>query len=299
MNYRSIVRSACCALVLLPIAAVAQDFDPMNRYSRGTWVGITLNSVGGPNWFNYNEGYPRYMEWDGQNPVYRTETKTKDWLCALTRITGAFEGGNQIVLQPRDGIWVLGLNTYLGKYQSASVRCVPYRSFVGYNPASLQMTSLVQSSDGWSQLWPESCISTLNGIYGPFNGGGEWAAIYPKATGTSPGWPSTAFGVERHAQGFAHEALHAAYGLSVYLGGDPGKRYWAGRTRWVQGEGHKMLTRTADTFCFLAGVGGKFRGAGEVVEVVAGADGFWWLQGASQQEAVWADAECVWYGQQW
>jgi hypothetical protein len=293
MNYRSSVRSACCALVLLPIAAVAQDFDPMNRYSRGQWVGMTLYSS-----YGYREAYPGYIEYDGANPAYRTETKTKDWLCALTRITGNFYCCNSMAIEPRDGNWVLHMTTQYSS-QSASVRCVPYRSFVGYNPANLQMTSLVTSVDGWSQLWPESCVSTLNGIDGSFDGGGEWAAVYPKASSTGPGWPSTAFGVERHAQGWARDARHGAYGLSVYLGGDPAKRYWAGRTRWSQGENPKMLTRIADSFCFLAGVGGKFRGGGEVVEVVPGADGYWWLQGASQQEAVWADAECVWYGQQW
>jgi hypothetical protein len=60
---------------------------------------------------------------------------------------------------------------------------------------------------------------------------------------------------------------------------------------WRQGEAPVRLIRKEDGFCALTQVTGSFQGAGEMVRVYVGDDGYWYLGGDSHQEGV--AAECI------
>ncbi len=60
---------------------------------------------------------------------------------------------------------------------------------------------------------------------------------------------------------------------------------------WRQGESPVRLIRKEEGFCALTQITGSFQGAGEMVHVYVGNDGYWYLGGDSHQEGV--AAECV------
>ena len=60
---------------------------------------------------------------------------------------------------------------------------------------------------------------------------------------------------------------------------------------WAQGDAAVQLIRKEEGFCALTKVTGAFAGGGEAVRVFVGDDGWWYLDGISQQEGV--GAECV------
>jgi hypothetical protein len=60
---------------------------------------------------------------------------------------------------------------------------------------------------------------------------------------------------------------------------------------WHQGEAPIRLIRKEEGFCALTLVTGSFQGAGEMVRVYVGDDGYWYLGGESHQEGV--AAQCI------
>jgi hypothetical protein len=65
---------------------------------------------------------------------------------------------------------------------------------------------------------------------------------------------------------------------------------------WRQGEAPVRLIRKEEGFCALTLVTGSFQGAGEMVRVYVGDDGYWYLGGESHQEGVAAECIVVRYG---
>ena len=61
---------------------------------------------------------------------------------------------------------------------------------------------------------------------------------------------------------------------------------------WRQGRPPQRMIRKSEGICYLSFVTGNFNGDGEVVRVVEGEDGFWYLSGASQKSGVAAKATC-------
>ena len=60
---------------------------------------------------------------------------------------------------------------------------------------------------------------------------------------------------------------------------------------WQQGDPPVRLIKRDEGICFLTGVSGQFRGAGEAVALTIESDGYWYLGGHSQAAGV--SAECV------
>jgi hypothetical protein len=65
---------------------------------------------------------------------------------------------------------------------------------------------------------------------------------------------------------------------------------------WHQGEAPVRLIRKEEGFCALTMVTGSFQGAGEMVRVYVGDDGYWYLGGESHQEGVAAACIVVRFG---
>jgi hypothetical protein len=72
-----------------------------------------------------------------------------------------------------------------------------------------------------------------------------------------------------------------------------GKPWYSDAYEWKRYQGPVRMTRTDQSICFLTLVSGYFFGQGEVVQVVAGNDGHWWLTGIAGQRDVRAEARCI------
>ena len=74
--------------------------------------------------------------------------------------------------------------------------------------------------------------------------------------------------------------------------GSPAVGFGEVETRtWSQGEPPVRLIRKDEGFCALTKITGNFEGGGESVQVHVAEDGYWYLDGTSQQEGV--GAECL------
>ena len=65
-----------------------------------------------------------------------------------------------------------------------------------------------------------------------------------------------------------------------------------GEFSWSQGQARMAMGSSADRFCFLTTISGRFKGAGEAVRVFV-EDGQWLIEGSSGQTGVNAKARCV------
>ena len=85
---------------------------------------------------------------------------------------------------------------------------------------------------------------------------------------------------------------HAAPVVAKASTTTPGTSFGAVETRtWSQGEPPVRLIRQDEGFCALTKVMGHFAGDGESVQVHVAEDGYWYLDGTSQQQDV--GGECV------
>ncbi len=62
---------------------------------------------------------------------------------------------------------------------------------------------------------------------------------------------------------------------------------------WKNGDKPVRMLKRDEGFCFLTEIGGHFAGAGEVVRVYIGEDGYWYLAGESGQAELWGKAMSV------
>jgi hypothetical protein len=60
--------------------------------------------------------------------------------------------------------------------------------------------------------------------------------------------------------------------------------------RWSQREPPVKMLHKHQGICYLAGIGGMFRGYGERIAVQLKEDGYWYLEGSSAQPELWAKA---------
>jgi hypothetical protein len=282
---------ALCVLALLvPVGrAAASDMS----FAVGTYLEVSQTSTNG----NWNQAYPTYPDTTLDGGFVNQHASTQDFFCGLTTVAGDFTSGSYpttVRLLQDSQEWRLYVDAK--NWVSATARCVPFTSFVGYNSGWLQLHGDVDKGN-W--LWPDSCLSSWTGVSGGFDGGGESAGIWPYAANNPSPWTQVSFKVVRNAMGQAAANPNDAWGNSFYLGSDPGKRYWWGRYHWQQGWSSVRMLPVNDTFCFLAAMGGKFRGGGEAVQVIRGSDDYWYLTGHSMQVGVWAEAECLSYQSQW
>jgi hypothetical protein len=117
------------------------------------------------------------------------------------------------------------------------------------------------------------------------DGLGEYARVRGSATSGSP--TGNTWILEAHtlsADYTAWAAMCAFTGTTMRYGG----RFYFRTT-----QGPVRMTSASNSVCMLNSISGKFRGFGESVHIVRRNDGFWWLEGFSQQGELRAEAECI------
>jgi hypothetical protein len=226
--------------------------------------------------------------------------------CFLTKISGDFQvelfggpfnvtmgGYVELHVNQSDHYWYLG--GHGSRNHQAKAICVEWDDFANggaghfytANPA-IQMAANPLGHSGvlsWQWLWFTDSICYLSGLDGRMDGGGEYARVRPIAHGGSP--TGSAWILEAHTQSddwTAGAAMCAFTGTTMRYGG----RFYYRTTEGPR----KRMTSVSNTVCMLSSVSGKFRGLGESVHIVS-REGFWWLEGWSQQGELRAEAECI------
>lgn len=72
-----------------------------------------------------------------------------------------------------------------------------------------------------------------------------------------------------------------------------GRLWTSGGYQWEQGKPPIKMSKADHASCFLTAVRGSFKGAGELVRVYLGNDGYWYLGGSSGQNDVLGQAICI------
>jgi hypothetical protein len=246
---------------------------------------------------------------DGANRVYLKvragnvllPVTTKIYVCGLTKIWGNFD---QRFINMRLGstdtgtgvgaTWFLEGNLQ-GRAGGMTARCVPvsnFSNFTGcYGGGSCMRRWQFGTSTQAIDMWRTDAINTLTGFGGgPFDGGAEWASVYPNG--------STGFFQLQAASTVVAGSRPFAEGISTYLGK---ATHYVGRHVTSSSDLFwENMSQAEKSFCYLARFAGKFRGA-ESVEISAYKDTFanqvaWRLTAtATGDESTWAEAECISY----
>ncbi len=206
---------------------------------------------------------PEYSWSQGQPAVPMGGTSGR--VCFLTRVTGKFEGGGEVVnVFASGGSWYLGGQS-LQAGVGASARCVSVAFYSGeYSWSQGQVPAFMGSASN------RACFLTR--VTGKFEGGGEVVHAYTS-------WDSWYLG---------GQSLQAGVGASARC-----VDLWSsGEYSWGQGQIPVYMGSFADRACFLTRMTGKFEGGGEVVRTYASGD-WWYLGGQSLQAGVGASARCL------
>jgi hypothetical protein len=237
--------------------------------------------------------------------LFRLPTNNK--ICYLTRVSGNMGNGAAIVVEPlfsagvfagwQLDVWRATLNS-LG----AEMTCIPAALFSG-NPGFIVVFSpqfhataenLCFSTSSEINMWDGTAVSAISGVYGNFEGGGEYAQIIP---------PSTPAGATKLKAKSEQCGGAIAYGHSIFAGvlGQP-------MTRSVmfsassKGTRRVRMTPTSTTFCYLTKVSGNLDGGEERIRIFPEIDAtsgieFWVLETVAGGGSAYASAQCAGYDQ--
>jgi hypothetical protein len=260
--------------------------------------------------FTWDSRYTSILEFQvGGVPV-----TTSEYFCGLVKIWGEFLSfDDYLVLASHE--WpgqVAGGQWYLSGSRvrpiSATARCVRLENFSAFTGcfgggSCMRFQDFGENrANFWHWMWWSDAISTLNGMGGAFDGGGEIVGVYP--------WndPGSATGVTFYAEATSGAVYRTRmWSRSTFLGS---RSFYAGRYETAAGywAGGPDIVATGtpmgdvnQKFCYLAAVAGKFRGAGEWVEIRPWYDSrngittwrFYANTGANL--GLRAEAECIWY----
>jgi hypothetical protein len=199
-------------------------------------------------------------------------------ICIFTGIGGGFHGGGEEVgMGVGDGAaWRLA-----GRAASDPVAIVTALLTPGAGvfkaPAEYQWKSggapvrMIRTDEG---------VCLLSGISGGLRGGGEDVRVYPGEDGYWYLGGHAAAPFTAHA--LAIRPVKAGIYRAVY-----------DEALWTANTGAVRLIAKNEGFCFISGVGGKYEGTGERVNLSVGDDGFWYLDGKSAQASLTARAISV------
>jgi hypothetical protein len=219
--------------------------------------------------------------------------------CYLTSVsgnllprTGDFEIGRGVGLGVRDGMWHLYTSD-----ASARARCAQWGDFKYAGSGKL-----VSSPDGWAssstaparQLWGTSSLCFMSGAGQGYDGGAQRMSVTPGVEGWS--LKTTGTTVDSGFFLFASRDLVWARGNAMCIDTQRSTPWRITNHAWSQGNPQTWMMPASDGVCMLTGIGGKFAGAGERVEIVEDS-GWWVLRGQSMQHGVQATAQCVPYSQ--
>jgi hypothetical protein len=244
-------------------------------------------------------------DWSQYNNHNINLLPASDGFCFLTRMTGHFLGGGELVSVDRDdasGYWVLGgVSGQDGV--AASAHCVTWDEVGGnerHNGSTQMAVNASSGSGSWPfpdehyagdvDLWDQRSLCPLTGVGGAFNGHGERVFIEPSGNNwhlSVDNW--TMWGYANRTSGYSYCAYLGQTGNVQYWGGDPRN---AGEFTWVQNNPQIFMAPVDQAVCYLTGVTGKFTGADEWVAVWE-QDGNWILSGQSNESDVQARARCV------
>lgn len=219
--------------------------------------------------------------------------------CYLTSVSGDllprtgddFEIGRGVGLGVRDGIWHLA--TYGA---SARARCAQWSDFKVAGAGKL-----VSSPDGWytlhgsRPLWGPNTLCFMGGAGQGYDGGAQRLSV----TRDAGGWNLASAGTMRDDGIFLISASRTpvfASGSAMCVDTQRGAPWRMTQHAWSQGNPQTWMMKSNEGVCMLTGIGGKFAGGGEGVEIVEDS-GYWVLRGYSLQHGVQATAQCVPYSQ--
>lgn len=202
--------------------------------------------------------------WDQGNPATYMGTATNR-TCFLTRVTGRFEGWGEVVEAfISGGSWYLG-GTSQQVGVGAFARCVPVPSDGAFPWNQNQPPTPMGGAAG------RACFLTR--VTGHFEGGGE--SVHAFISGGS--W---------YLGGSSLQTAVAAGAYCIAVGFRTDEFFWS------QGSAPVPMIPVTSNSCFLTGLSGRFKGAGEVVYAFQYL-GWWFLGGSSQQVGVTAQARCI------
>lgn len=220
--------------------------------------------------------------------------------CYLTSVSGnllprtgdSFEIGRGVGLGVRDGMWHLNASG-----ASARARCAQWNDFK-YGGTG----KLVSSPDGWAsssatparKLWGKTSLCFMSGAGQGYDGGAQRMSVTPGVEGWSLKTTGTTVDVGFFL--FASRDLVWASGDAMCIDTQRSSPWRITSHAWSQGNPQTWMMPASEGVCMLTGIGGKFAGAGERVEIVEDS-GFWVLRGHSMQHGVQATAQCVPYSQ--
>jgi hypothetical protein len=221
--------------------------------------------------------------------------------CYLTSVSGnllprtgdSFEIGRGVRLGVRDGMWHLSATG-----ASARARCAQWGDFKYAGSGKL-----VSSPDGWwasspssatKPLWNKNTLCFMGGAGQGYDGGAQRMNVTP----AFDGWKLSTTGTfvdEWSWLGVTRKPVWAS-GSAMCIDTQRSTPWRLSSHSWSQGNPQTWMMKSSEGVCMLTGIGGKFAGAGERVEIVEDS-GYWVLRGQSMQHGVQATAQCVPYSQ--
>lgn len=196
-----------------------------------------------------------------------------DTFCLLSSLAGSFRGFGESagIAWGIDNHWYLYGKTQQPLAAEATTVASPLRLQFMPQPAEVKWR---KGQPDVKMIHHSKGLCVLAGVSGKFQGLGERVRVFVN--------PDDGFW---YLQGRSQQPL-AARAIAVPLRKDATVKLQFQEHRWARGRGRVKLIHADEGFCFLSSVGGNFAGFGEKVRVHVGDDGFWYLEGRSQQPLV-------------
>lgn len=261
----SLTMFGCASAEFVDLADGEEESSMMSPDDEGDIIATSEEELQATGVFSWNQGW---------NAV--GTGSTSDRVCFLTRMRGLFEGKGEMIRTFISGSsWYLG-----GQSQQVDVAAASY--------CALTPTGSYTGEYSWhhTNSYPTIMRPMLNTdgtrnacfltrVTGRFMGWGEWVHIYES-------------GGYWYLSGGSQQPDVAASARCVKL---PAGASYSSEYTWKQGAIPTYMGSTANRTCALTWVSGKFRGWGEMVEIIP-SGGSWYLQGTSQQQDVQARSRC-------
>lgn len=218
------------------------------------------------------------------------------WMTAISGnllpLSGDFELGRGAFLNVREGAWYLDTQEV-----TARARCAQFSDFKFAGTGKM-----VSSPEGWAAsglgtkvpLWGSSTLCFMSGAGNGFDGGAQRMSV----TRDGSQWTLGTTGATVNAWGTwgLERSVVAARGHAMCVDTGRTTEWRATSYAWAQDAPQRWMMKSNEGVCMLTGIGGKFAGGGEGVEI-AEDSGYWVLRGHSMQHGVSATAQCIPYGQ--
>lgn len=305
------MRSRLIGMVGLAALGCTLEMDPADGSAGAGNESVTTDAEGSENVASVSE--PLLGGWASgpfgwyQGMGARQLESFSTHVCVLSRMSGKFEGNGEWVQVWHDNSrWYLSGNSQQHGV-SAEATCYPRSGFTANGTARWSSERFSDWSrgvsgcyGGASPAWLGDAGTYLSGIQGRMVGGGEWASIEqsPSATTTSLVHSHTC---AQYLTGYAHSffagAPHSGKLATFVNASTRGDVYQVPATT-VTNNGVAVLAPASTAMCYLTGIRGSFRGAGEYVQIRSEVifNNEWWVLRSGKGAAssyVEAGARCM------